>query len=379
MIIKLSKANAILFLIIKILLSFIFLDSPAQAEKLQLPERIRGLNCRLDTLNAKAVQNMAKMGVNTLRVMIFCNNNEDSKKKDIKPPETENPLKYYDKALSMLDTVVNECLKNNIRLIITPGDYYGRKSEKLWKKEEGKPYREHLIKFWEAFIIEYGNRPGIVAYDVLSEPEIRYDNKQEVDVWYDDFLPETIKTIRALDQDVWIAIGPPGSWNIFFSTMKHFDDPRILYTFHYYTPIAYTHQGIFYKPSHGKLTYPGKYTMIPTEPVKYWDKGTMIEDIKSTVDFARTHKVRIFVGEFGVVRWAPGREQWIKDTIEIWEKEGFDWIFHSYAGWNGWNHTFGQDAASSMEHDGGKCTPAFKALLDGLSKNNRPQDLSGWK
>jgi hypothetical protein len=49
---------------------------------------------------------------------------------------------------------------------------------------------------------------------------------------------------------------------------------------------------------------------------------------------------RILVGEFGVLRWAPGAHQWLTDCIALFEEYGWDWCNHSPSGWNGYNATY---------------------------------------
>ena len=45
----------------------------------------------------------------------------------------------------------------------------------------------------------------------------------------------------------------------------------------------------------------------------------------------------MIIGEFGVLRWANGKNKWINDAIELFEKYNFDWCYFSFGGWNGWN------------------------------------------
>jgi hypothetical protein len=46
------------------------------------------------------------------------------------------------------------------------------------------------------------------------------------------------------------------------------------------------------------------------------------------------------VGEFGVLRWAPGAAQWLEDSIEMIERHGWDWTFHCIGDWNGFDPTY---------------------------------------
>jgi hypothetical protein len=91
--------------------------------------------------------------------------------------------------------------------------------------------------------------------------------------------------------------------------------------------------------------------------------------MQAAIDFQATHNAIIWVGEFSVIRWAPGAAQWVKDSIEIFEKHHMSWNYHMYGGWNGWNPTFDPGDPSNNNTDGGKVTDRLQMLLDGWKKN----------
>ena len=43
----------------------------------------------------------------------------------------------------------------------------------------------------------------------------------------------------------------------------------------------------------------------------------------------RKNKVRIYISEFGVARWAPNAERYIRESLEVYEEFGWDWSFHA--------------------------------------------------
>jgi len=145
------------------------------------------------------------------------------------------------------------------------------------------------------------------------------------------------------------------------------DESRIVYSFHMYAPHNYTHQGIGKRPR--GLVYPGMLKMFPGSPVKHWDRETLAEYIKPALDFKRKHGVRMYIGEFSAVRWAPGRAEWVEDVISLFEADSLDWSFHSYTGWNGWNPTFPPDAKGSNEPDGGHQGERLRVLKKYWARN----------
>ena len=94
--------------------------------------------------------------------------------------------------------------------------------------------------------------------------------------------------------------------------------------------------------------------------------------MKGAIEFQKKYGVKIFVGEFSVIRWAPGAAQWLSDVIEIFEKHHFSWTYHCYGYWNGWNPTFSADAPESAVADGGVATDRMKLLIKAWMKNKKP-------
>jgi len=66
--------------------------------------------------------------------------------------------------------------------------------------------------------------------------------------------------------------------------------------------------------------------------------------MRGVIDFQKKHpNVRILLGEFGVIRWAPGGARWLADVVDIVEYKGWDWMFHAVGDWNGWDPTYAAD------------------------------------
>ncbi|MHB1157967.1 MAG: glycoside hydrolase family 5 protein [Phycisphaerales bacterium] len=338
-----------------------------------LPQRMRGINISPVTLGEPGFVDMvAGWGVNVLRLGI----NTPHGQKDVPPPTADNPLAPYETGLKMLDAALPKLRAANIKLIIV-GDAYGRNLDVMWRKtDQAQAIRDHLANFWEAFAKRYKDEPAIVAYDVFNEPN--YPAGQAW-TWYDDMLPKAVAAIRKVNPTIWLVV-EPGPWGLpgGFADLKPIDDPYVIYSFHHYAPHRYCHQGILhYKDVWGKLTYPGMNSMFGDTPEKYWDKKAMEDSMQAVIDFqAKYPHARIYVGEFGVLRWAPGRAQWLADSIDIFEKHGWDWTFHSVGSWNGWDPTFAADAPASNDFNGGQMTERLKVLIKGWSANRTETSAS---
>jgi hypothetical protein len=62
-------------------------------------------------------------------------------------------------------------------------------------------------------------------------------------------------------------------------------------------------------------------------------------------DFASDYGVAIYIGEFGSIRWAPDNSsyRYLKDCIDVFEEEGWDWAYHAFREWDGWSVEHGSD------------------------------------
>lgn len=336
-----------------------------------LPLRMRGLNLELSpgSLSPAIARELAGWGINTVRI----NFSTDiasylAQGTTIERPTTSNPLAPYRRALAMLRLFTAECARLGVGVILGASAIYGRDKVNL-EDSTGASFRagvgRNLMQFWTAMAKELRDDPAIIAYDVLGEPN--YTMRREADgaVWYEQIMPEAIRRIRAINPHIWIAVMPwPWGYAHRYSSMPVIDDPAILYSFHFYSPHSYTHQGI------GNLLrgprYPGRVSEHPGSQVQDWNKAALARAMQPAFDFARRNNVRLMTGEFGVTRWAPGRDRWIADVVSVLEDNGVDWMFHTYNTWNGWNPTFAPDAPGVSEYPtlfGGVNSPGHQTLL----------------
>jgi len=377
------RINSTSKMVMPLLMIVVCLSSFAVAEGKSakvMPERLRGAVSGVEHVTPGIVKWMADQGAN----FVMLNVPKDEKGKWDDPergfrgvePTKDDPLKPYQQNLDSLDKILPSLRENGMVAVVACGKFWGRSKIDFWDREKGKEAREHVVQFWRAMARRYRDEPAIVAFDVMGEPSWRYDQEMHLT----EILPSFVASIRSEDPDVWISVQPgPGIGPQAIADIKPFDDPHILYCFHHYTPLAYTHQGIKNSvATRGKYTYPGMAPMTSSpeddRPATMWNKDALRENMKPAIDFKRKHNVRILVGEFSVIRWAPGGAQYLADSIEIFEEEGFDWSYHAVAGWDGWNLTVAPDAEPVKElgapKDTGAPTDRLDVVLAGWSKNN---------
>jgi endoglucanase len=219
-----------------------------------------------------------------------------------------------------------------------------------------------------------------VALELMNEPRLQCKGEQQ-ERW-ERIAGTLIK--RARDQAPKLTLIVTGACVSSLDGMIALDpaslnDANLIYTFHFYEPFSFTHQGATFIP------WPDKYldgvpwpvhhrpieeplarlqvrmTKVNLDPValekarvgaqanltKLYASGagpeTLDARFSKAADWAREHNIpprRILVGEFGVLRKNgdnPGalcedRIRWLTDIREIMEKHGFSWSYFAYDG-----------------------------------------------
>ena len=289
------------------------------------------------------------------------------------PAPANDPIAPYKKNLEGLRIALALAEKYHIYVIPVAGGVVGRETDALSReKNQGNCY-PGLIALWEYIARNFGNHPWLLGYDLLNEP----NTKDDIDYWHTTALPQLIKRVRAIDRNTYVIV-ETAPWALpdqaFPPSLTPVKDPKAIYSFHFYYPHSYTHQGLYtYKGTEfeGK-PYPGMLRLFESSAPMFWDKAALEDSMKGAIELQKKYGVKIFVGEFGVIRWAPGAAQWLSDVIEIFEKHHFSWTYHCYGYWNGWNPTFSADAPESAVADGGVETDRMKVLIKAWMKNKRP-------
>ncbi len=206
-----------------------------------------------------------------------------------------------------------------------------------------------LNKVWPQMAQHYKNRTDYIMYEVLNEPH-GITNQ----LW-GSIQQQAIDAIRSIDSKHKIIIGPSGfnSYND-LAQMPVYTDPNLIYTFHFYDPFMFTHQGASWNtPSMVSLSgvpFPYNASTMPACPpdlVGTWVQQALnnypvdgtVAKVKSLIDIAVNFRdarhVPIFCGEFGV--YIPNsdpaqRAGWYKVVKDYLEEKGIPWTIWDYKG-----------------------------------------------
>ena len=104
---------------------------------------------------------------------------------------------------------------------------------------------------------------------------------------------------------------------------------------------------------------------------KQYDKAALEKALAPVVEFQRNYNVSIYIGEFSAIRWAPDHsaERYLRDVIEIFEANGWDWSYHAFREWSGWSVEHTEDKADLKPAT--MPTGRQKLLMEWYGKNQK--------
>jgi len=179
-----------------------------------------------------------------------------------------------------------------------------------------------LLPVWAQVAQRYKDRPYVV-YEILNEPHGISDER------WGEVQGMAIETIRRYDQKTPIIVGGTdyNSYNK-LSALPYYDDPNLIYTFHYYDPFLFTHQGASWSPPLEYLVgipFPADKSRMPKVPFRLWgtwvrnavreypndsSPSKLLDIMDKVVAFSNERNVPVFCGEFGVyMRFSPPEDR----------------------------------------------------------------------
>jgi len=272
--------------------------------------------------------------------------------------------RWLDSALNHLDRLLPVCEELGIMVLIdlhTPPGGRNQANECRMFKEQR--FQEAFVEVWEAIARRYRGKKAVWGYDLVNEP-VEGVVAEGLMGWHT-LATATARKVRQVDPDHAIII-EPGPWGGAqgLEWFEPLDVPGIVYSVHMYQPHRFTHQGIHGNPT--GISYPGKVDG------KHWDKEALRRVLKPAIDYQRDCGVHIYLGEFSAIRWAPGdsARNYIRDCIEIFEEQGWDWAYHAFREWDGWSVEHGPNRSDRSPSP----TPTGREQLlrSWFEKNRKP-------
>lgn len=292
----------------------------------------------LDTfITEKDLKNIAALGADHVRLPV-----------DYPLVETEDGTSI-DSGYTYIDNCVAWCEKYNLNMILdlhkTAG-YVFDDFENCSSFFENEALQKRFLSLWDKFAARYG-KYDFIAFDLLNEivdPNVN-------DIW-NALAAKAVARIRKVAPDTWILIG--GTCNNSINTVKDIlppPDEKIVYSFHFYEPLLFTHQGGYWvanMPQDFRIKYPltageyieiaknklgGHFTEIFCDMAPETSGAAMLSSLfHEALSVAESRNVPLYCGEYGVINLTDPQSAlaWHKDMHKIFEQYSIGRAMWSY-------------------------------------------------
>jgi hypothetical protein len=270
--------------------------------------------------------------------------------------------------LALVRRVLDDAHAANVKVVLTmlslPGSRWrqhnaGKQEFALWQ-DLGRQHQ--AIECWQQLAAALKGHPAVVGYNLLNEPCPERAGPARLADWYTGdyeswqakvqgtpadlslFYETAVRAIRQLDRETPIILDSgfyATPWA--FKVLKPVADSKVLYSFHFYEPFAFTNQ-----KNHGRYVYPGT---IPTgedeaAPLEEWNPARLGSFLEPVRDWQKRWGIparRVLVGEVGVYRTNAGAAQYLDDVLRVFTGRGWHWAFYSYRedSWDGMDYELG--------------------------------------
>jgi hypothetical protein len=309
----------------------------------------QGINISLNqSTKPEDIAKIKSWGANCLRLVL----NTD--------PHIKNPRQYdgnvFDNDnktlstayLSRIDAVVSEAKRDGIKIILDMHTFPGHEDGLIWC--DGR-YWDELTDMWKTIATHYTSNDTVVGYDLLNEPNVLDSLKSEdgsreeitkqmaagkwtfPKEWRNtprDYFQRVTKIATAINEidpskvivvEGFGLLGNPVSYH----WMEPIHAKNIVYSFHFYIPHSFSHNGVNKNPATDAKYVSGK------------TKFKLIAALGPVLEFAKAHHAAFYVGEVGLSPYTDGHgaTDWLNDAFGLFESNQWPWTYWAYA--SGWS------------------------------------------
>lgn len=236
------------------------------------------------------------------------------------------------------------CEASGLNLLVDLHECYGYSFDPLKKDMDRERFfydtalRERFFALWKRIAERFGRYPQQVAFEPLNEVVLQ----KVADAW-NQVASDWIRRMRQIVPDSWLVVGGVRYSSVISVPLLDLPiDEKIVYNFHCYEPIIFTHQGAYWvdrMPQDFRIGYPEKLTVYQEADRRMqlsddlagavFQKGIhepgeeFFEDIFApAIEKAKQDNVPLYCGEYGVIDLADGQDalRWLKDIHTVMDR-----------------------------------------------------------
>lgn len=255
-----------------------------------------------------------------------------------------------EKGYSYIDRCLEWCGKYRLNMILdlhkTAGFSFDVEENDFFGSEV---LQDRFVALWEELARRYGKYGSRLVFELLNEV---VDTKV-ADIW-NGIIERTISAIRKIAPDIRIIIG--GVCNNSVLWVKKLDKPfdeNIIYTFHFYEPLIFTHQSAYwvktmdtsyhteypekldsYIADTERLLLPEHRAFYDTIRTENADKEFFRKSFEQAVKVAEERGAALYCGEYGVIDRTSVQSalNWYNDIHAVFEEYGISRAVWTYKG-----------------------------------------------
>ena len=255
---------------------------------------------------------------------------------------------YIESGFAHLQDGVDWAFKYGLNVIIDLHKTYGfsfdhkEGEEGFFEKEE---YQERFYRLWEEIARRFGGHGDKIAFELLNE----VTDKAYCEIW-NEIADRCIERIRKICPQIRILIG--GYYNNSVEAVKDLrlpHDENIVYNFHCYNPLVFTHQGAYWiplMPHDYRIGIDEDMAIMKLEALEVTGRPLVGYDsseeklsasyfrriFAEAISVAEERGVPLYCGEYGVINLADARQtvEWYRMINEVFKEHGIGRAAWSY-------------------------------------------------
>lgn len=257
---------------------------------------------------------------------------------------------FIEDGFAYIGNCLEWCMKYHLNMILdlhkTAGFSFDESADDFFRNPE---LQDRFISLWEEFARRYGKYDDRLSFELLNEVV----DENVADIW-NDIIKRTITVIRKHAPVTKILVG--GVRNNSVHWVRKLDTPydeNVVYTFHFYEPLIFTHQSAYWvdkMPKDFSTEYPNEFNIFFKETEKFlpsehceiyssirtdkMDKSFFKAAFADAIASAVERNAAIYCGEFGVIDKTSlsSALNWFSDINSVFEEYGISRAVWTYKG-----------------------------------------------